>query len=45
VGLYRSADGALPPRVNVFIMARPIRHLVEQASSSVLLGTLVSVAT
>ena len=36
---------ALPPALNVFIMARQYDTWVEQASSSVLLGTLVSVAT
>ena len=36
---------ALPPALNVFIMARQYDTWVEQASSSVLLGTLVSVAS
>ena len=36
---------ALPPALNVFIMARQYDTWVEQASSSVLLGTLVSVVT
>jgi len=36
---------ALPPALNVFITARQYGVWVEQASSSVLLGTLVSVAT
>jgi malonate transporter len=36
---------ALPPALNVFIMARQYDTWVEQASSSILLGTLVSVVT
>jgi malonate transporter len=36
---------ALPPALNVFIMARQYDTWVEQASSSVLLGTLISVVT
>jgi predicted permease len=36
---------ALPPALNVFILARQYDCWVEQASSSVLLGTLVSVVT
>ncbi len=36
---------ALPPALNVFIMARQYDAWVTQASSSVLLGTLLSVAT
>jgi malonate transporter and related proteins len=36
---------ALPPALNVFITARQYGVWVEQASSSVLFGTLVSVAT
>ena len=36
---------ALPPALNVFILARQYDHWLEQASSSVLLGTLVSVVT
>jgi predicted permease len=36
---------ALPPALNVFIMARQYDTWVEQASSSILLGTVVSVAT
>jgi predicted permease len=36
---------ALPPALNVFIMARQYDTWVEQASASVLVGTLVSVVT
>lgn len=36
---------ALPPALNVFIMARQYDTWVEQASGSVLLGTLLSVVT
>ena len=36
---------ALPPALNVFIMARQYDTWVEQASGSILLGTLVSVVT
>ena len=36
---------ALPPALNVFIMARQYDTWVEQASSSVLFGTLASVVT
>jgi predicted permease len=36
---------ALPPALNVFVFARHYDTWVEQASTSVLLGTLVSVAT
>lgn len=36
---------ALPPALNVFIMARQYDTWVEEASSSVLLGTLISVVT
>ena len=36
---------ALPPALNVFVLARQYHVWVEQASSSVLLGTLLSVAT
>ncbi len=36
---------ALPPALNVFVFARQYDTWVEQASSSVLLGTLLSVAT
>jgi predicted permease len=36
---------ALPPALNVFILARQYDCWVEQASSSVLFGTLVSVVT
>ena len=36
---------ALPPALNVFIMARQYDTWVAQASSSVLFGTFVSVAT
>jgi malonate transporter len=36
---------ALPPALNVFILARQYDVWVEEASGSVLLGTLVSVAT
>ena len=36
---------ALPPALNVFVLARQYDTWVEQASSSVLLGTLVSVVT
>lgn len=36
---------ALPPALNVFVFARQYDVWVEQASSSVLFGTLVSVAT
>jgi malonate transporter len=36
---------ALPPALNVFVLARQYNVWVEQASSSVLLGTLLSVAT
>ena len=36
---------ALPPALNVFIMARQYDVWVRQASGSVLLGTLVSVVT
>jgi predicted permease len=36
---------ALPPALNVFILARQYDSWVEQASASVLVGTLASVAT
>jgi malonate transporter and related proteins len=36
---------ALPPALNVFVFARQYNVWVEQASSSVLFGTLISVAT
>ena len=36
---------ALPPALNVFVFARQYDAWVEQASSAVLVGTLVSVAT
>ena len=36
---------ALPPALNVFIMARQYETWVPQASGSVLLGTLISVLT
>ncbi len=36
---------ALPPALNVFVFARQYDAWVEQASSAVLLGTLLSVAT
>ena len=36
---------ALPPALNVFVLARQYNAWVEQASSAVLFGTLVSVAT
>jgi malonate transporter and related proteins len=36
---------ALPPALNVFVLARQYETWVEPASGSVLLGTLVSVAT
>jgi malonate transporter len=36
---------ALPPALNVFVLARQYEAWVEPASGSVLLGTLVSVAT
>jgi predicted permease len=36
---------ALPPALNVFVLARQYESWVEPASGSVLLGTLVSVAT
>ena len=36
---------ALPPALNVFVLARQYDAWVEQASGSVLLGTLVSVVT
>jgi predicted permease len=36
---------ALPPALNVFVFARQYDTWVEQASSAVLFGTLVSVAT
>lgn len=36
---------ALPPALNVFIMARQYDTWVEQASSSILMGTLFSVVT
>jgi predicted permease len=36
---------ALPPALNVFVFARQYDVWVEQASSAVLVGTLVSVAT
>lgn len=36
---------SLPPALNVFVFARHYDRWVEQASSSVLLGTLLSVAT
>ena len=36
---------ALPPALNVFIMARQYDTWVEQASGSILLGTLLSVVT
>lgn len=36
---------ALPPALNVFIMARQYDTWVEQASSSIMVGTLVSVVT
>jgi malonate transporter len=36
---------ALPPALNVFVFARQYDAWVEQASSAVLIGTLVSVVT
>lgn len=36
---------ALPPALNVFVLARQYNVWVQQASSAVLLGTLISVAT
>jgi malonate transporter len=36
---------ALPPALNVFVLARQYETWVEPASGSVLLGTLTSVAT
>ena len=36
---------ALPPALNVFVLGRQYEAWVEPASGSVLLGTLVSVAT
>ena len=36
---------ALPPALNVFVLARQYEAWVEPASGSVLLGTLMSVAT
>ena len=36
---------ALPPALNVFVLARQYKAWVEPASGSVLLGTLLSVAT
>jgi predicted permease len=36
---------ALPPALNVFVLARQYQSWVEPASGSVLLGTLLSVAT
>ena len=36
---------ALPPALNVFVFARQYDSWVEQASSAVLVGTLVSVVT
>jgi predicted permease len=36
---------ALPPALNVFVLGRQYESWVEPASGSVLLGTLVSVAT
>ena len=36
---------ALPPALNVFVFSRQYDSWVEQASSAVLIGTLVSVVT
>ena len=36
---------ALPPALNVFVFARQYDTWVEEASSAVLVGTLVSVVT
>ena len=36
---------ALPPALNVFVLARQYDAWIEPASGAVLLGTLVSVAT
>ncbi len=36
---------ALPPALNVFVLARQYDVWVEEASGSVLIGTLVSVVT
>ena len=36
---------ALPPALNVFVFARQYDAWIEQASSAVLIGTLVSIAT
>ena len=36
---------ALPPALNVFVFARQYDSWVEQASSAVLIGTLLSVVT
>ena len=36
---------ALPPALNVFVLARQYNAWLEPASASVLIGTLVSVAT
>jgi predicted permease len=36
---------ALPPALNVFVLARQYRAWMEPASASVLVGTLISVVT
>ena len=36
---------ALPPALNVFVMARHYNAYVERASSAILMGTLVSMIT
>jgi predicted permease len=36
---------ALPPALNVFVIANQYRVYVEQASAAILVGTMVSVVT
>jgi predicted permease len=36
---------ALPPALNVFVMAQQYNVYVERASAGILIGTIVSVAT
>src|SRR6478609_4913682 len=45
LGVTAALMAALPPALNVFVFARQYDVWVEQASSAVLFGTLISVAT
>ncbi len=45
LGGDRRADGALPPALNVFVIARQNNTWIEPASVAVLIGTFASVVT